>query len=75
MDTPDQLCLWRIEATVGLMFTVVTSGELFVSASLFLLVKSFYLLMFYIKNILSDDKLSISPYLDHHMPVRVTNFW
>ncbi|VDO63044.1 unnamed protein product [Onchocerca flexuosa] len=29
MDTPDQLCLWRIEATVGLMFTVVTSGELF----------------------------------------------
>ncbi|KAM3724314.1 Transcription initiation factor TFIID subunit [Dirofilaria immitis] len=29
MDTPDQLCLWRIEATVGLMFTVVASGELF----------------------------------------------
>ncbi|CAG9538255.1 unnamed protein product [Cercopithifilaria johnstoni] len=29
LDTPDQLCLWRIEATVGLMFTVVASGELF----------------------------------------------
>uniref|UniRef100_A0A915PKF7 Transcription initiation factor TFIID subunit 2 n=1 Tax=Setaria digitata TaxID=48799 RepID=A0A915PKF7_9BILA len=29
MDTSDQLCLWRIEATVSLMFTVVASGELF----------------------------------------------
>ncbi|VDK88724.1 unnamed protein product [Litomosoides sigmodontis] len=29
MDTPDQLCLWRIEATVDLIFTVVCSGELF----------------------------------------------
>lgn len=31
MDTPDQLCLWRIEATVDLSYTVVASGELFVS--------------------------------------------
>ncbi|KAL4001961.1 Peptidase M1 family protein [Acanthocheilonema viteae] len=29
MDTPNQLCLWRLEATVDLMFTVVASGELF----------------------------------------------
>ncbi|VDN90247.1 unnamed protein product [Brugia pahangi] len=29
LDTPNQLCLWRIEATVDLMFTVVASGELF----------------------------------------------
>ncbi|VDN05542.1 unnamed protein product [Thelazia callipaeda] len=29
MDTLDQLCLWRIEATVNNIFTVVASGELF----------------------------------------------